>query len=107
MRRRHRLHPFGVVEDHENDVLIVKGINGETASIPILPTPHLFEPRRPAKHQGLCERHRKLAEEESDEDEVIYVQNDQPILDKVDLILEDICNQVYQTAEATESEKEN
>lgn len=78
-------------EDYANEKLTVQGAKGTSQTIPIFPAPRLFEPEG-RKRQIL----RPRPTPPDKEDEVIFVEGDQEILDEVEATLEQINKAVYE-----------
>lgn len=77
-------------EDHYGDMLVVKGNKGHSQSLPILPSPYLFEPE---KRPHLV--HPKPFQREEEEEEPVFVESDQPILEEVEEILNELGREIY------------
>ncbi|KAF5012460.1 hypothetical protein FDECE_1512 [Fusarium decemcellulare] len=84
------------MEDHYDEKLVVKGMKGHSQTIPIYPTPGLFEPdrktmtREPVRPKPM----RRLDEE----DEIIFVDDDLPILEEVEDLLNELGEVIYSGA---------
>ncbi|RMJ17663.1 hypothetical protein CDV36_002634 [Fusarium kuroshium] len=87
------------VEDHYDDKLVVKGQKGHHQAIPIFPTPNLFEPddhgrsREPVRPKPMLRS--------DGEEEIIFVDDDLPILEEVEDILGELGGEIFATAGLT------
>ncbi|KAF4465730.1 Ribonuclease H [Fusarium albosuccineum] len=76
------------MEDHYDEKLVVKGTKGHSQTIPIYPTPGLFEPDCKS-WAGEPIRPKPMRRHE-EEDEVILVDDDLPILEEVEDMLNEL-----------------
>ncbi|RTE70777.1 hypothetical protein BHE90_014829 [Fusarium euwallaceae] len=84
------------VEDHYDDKLVVKGQKGHYQAIPIFPTPNLFEPDERGRAREPI-RLKPMLRCDGDE-EIIFVDDDLPILEEVEDILGELGGEIFATA---------